>query len=94
METDYPAETVPAELSKGYFQWRCRRGMKELDFIMTRYLNHAFPTMTNQDKIQFNAFLQRQDMLLWSWLNGKVTPKDQSTVRLVKDICAAGYLKK
>ena len=94
METDYPAETVPAELTEGYFQWRCRRGMKELDFIMTRYLNQAYPTMSNQDKKHFNEFLQLQDMILWSWLNGKETPKDEITARLVKDICAAGYLKK
>ena len=92
--TDYPAETVPNELTEGYFQWRCRRGMKELDFIMTRYLKDAYPSMTQQDKVQFNEFLQLQDMTLWSWLNGKVIPDDDATAKLVKDICAAGYLKK
>ncbi len=91
---NYPAETVPNELSKGYFQWRCRRGMKELDFIMTRYLEASYASMSDQDKVQFNEFLQIQDMTLWSWLNGKVTPEDPETARLVKDICAAGYLKK
>jgi len=92
--SDYPAETVPKELTQGYFQWRCRRGMKELDFIMTRYLESAYPSMTNQDKIQFNEFLQLQDMTLWSWLSGKQSPDDESTTRLVADICASGYLKK
>ncbi len=92
--TDYPAETVPDESTEGYFQWRWRRGMKELDFIMTRYLKDAYPSMTEQDKVQFNEFLQLQDMTLWSWLNGKVIPDDDTTVKLVKDICAAGYLKK
>ena len=91
---DYPAESVPSQLTEGYFQWRCRRGMKELDFIMTRYLKDAYPSMSDQDKIQFNEFLQLQDMLLWSWLSGKKKPDDESTAHLVAEICASGYLKK
>ncbi len=92
--SDYPAESVPNELTEGYFQWRCRRGMKELDFIMTRYLSAAYPGMSDQDKTQFNEFLQLQDMMLWSWLSGKKVPEDAATAQLVADICASGYLKK
>lgn len=92
--SDYPAETVPDELTEGYFQWRCRRGMKELDFIMTRYLADAYPGMSQQDRVQFNEFLQLQDMTLWSWLSGKQSPEDAPTARLVAEICASGYLKK
>ncbi len=68
--------------------------MKELDFIMTRYLKQAYPSMTEQEKVQFNDFLQLQDMRLWSWLSGKKTPEDASTAKLVADICASGYLKR
>lgn len=84
------------ELTEGYFRWRCRRGMKELDFILNRYLDHVFGHMSDETKMLFNDFLEEQDMLLWYWLSGKQFPADenQKFTQLVSEICAAGYHKK
>ena len=83
-------------LTQGYFSWRCRRGMKELDFILNRYLDAEFSGMSEPTKQLFNDMLAEEDMLLWYWLSGKSQPED-STLRfktLVEQICAAGYHKK
>lgn len=83
-------------LTEGYFRWRCRRGMKELDFILNRYLDAEFLNLSGEDKILFDAFLGEEDMLLWYWLSGKRQPADETQhfKSLVEQICAAGYHKK
>jgi antitoxin CptB len=83
-------------LTEGYFRWRCRRGMKELDFILNRYLDSQFDQMNDERKHLFDDMLAEEDMLLWYWLSGKSFPAG-STLRfntLVEQICAAGYHKK
>lgn len=90
--TDVKVET----LTQGYFSWRCRRGMKELDFILNRFLAAQYSQMTDHSKLLFNEMLAEEDMLLWYWLSGKSKPVD-STARfktLVEQICAAGYHQK
>ncbi|MFC3193861.1 succinate dehydrogenase assembly factor 2 [Marinicella sediminis] len=80
-------------LTEGFFRWRCRRGMKELDFILNRYLDACYGSMSEVDKTIFNQLLEEQDMLLWYWLSGKRQPADEHQLfsGLVKQICAAGY---
>ncbi len=89
-------KTNTEALTEGYFRWRCRRGMKELDFILNRYLDANFQSMSGDTKQLFNDFLEEQDMLLWYWLSGKQHPEGehQKFADLVKDICAAGYHQK
>jgi antitoxin CptB len=81
------------ELTEGYFRWRCRRGMKELDFILNRYLDACYQGMSGENKQLLDELLEEQDMLLWYWLSGKQQPGDghQRFVPLVEQICAAGY---
>ncbi len=85
-----------AVLTQGYFSWRCRRGMKELDFILNRYLDAQYPQMTDETKHLFDDMLAEEDMLLWYWLSGKSQPDDSNLhfKTLVEQICAAGYHKK
>ncbi len=83
-----------ALLSEGYFRWRSRRGMKELDFVLNRFLDEHYESMTMPQKQAFDAFLGTEDMTLWYWLSGKSQPEDEDTAQLVATICEAGYLKK
>ncbi len=83
-----------ALFSEGYFRWRSRRGMKELDFVLNRYLDSHYHLMNEETKKQYDALLGTEDMTLWYWFSGKQVPKDSGTAQLVKTICEAGYLKK
>ena len=90
------SEGDPVALTEGYFRWRCRRGMKELDFILNRFLDAEFQSMSETNKQLFNEMLAEEDMLLWYWLSGKSNPADAKLhfKTLVEQICAAGYHKK
>ena len=83
-------------LSEGYFRWRCRRGMKELDFILNRFLDAEYAALSFSSKELFNDMLAEEDMLLWYWLSGKTKP-EKAHIQfkdLVEQICAAGYHQK
>lgn len=78
----------------GYFRWRCRRGMKELDFVLNGFLDQCWDELSQQDKKQLDTILAEQDMQLWYWFSGQEQPQEPATQSLVKRICAAGYHQK
>mgnify|MGYP000029356574 FL=1 len=82
-------------LTEGYFRWRCRRGMKELDFIFNRFIDAQFTELDDDSIALFDELLNEEDMLLWYWLSGKSKPDEQHLRYqfLVEQICAAGYHK-
>ena len=43
------------------FKLRCRRGMKELDFVMDRYLERHFPSADAAEIALFDELLNIQD---------------------------------
>lgn len=51
------------ELSR--YKLRCRRGMKELDFVLERYLVNHFPQADAEEIQRFNELLELQDPSLF-----------------------------
>jgi antitoxin CptB len=45
----------------GRLRWRCRRGMKELDLLLTRYLDDSWPAASPAERAAFEAFLELPD---------------------------------
>ena len=42
-------------------RWRCRRGMRELDVLLERYLRDRWPTAPAERRAAFRAFLELPD---------------------------------
>jgi len=61
---------------KSKLYWRCRRGMKELDLVMLRYLDHHYDAAPESERQAFIAMLDVQDPELWAWLTGRERPAD------------------
>lgn len=55
-------------------RWRCRRGMKELDFLLGRYLERDYPVASTEEQAGFREFLDLPDPVIFSWLTGRETP--------------------
>ena len=51
------------ELSR--YKLRCRRGMKELDVVLERYLVNHFPQANPEELERFNELLELQDPQLF-----------------------------
>jgi antitoxin CptB len=51
-------------------RWRCRRGTRELDRLLTWYLEERYAQTDAQSRIAFAALLDAQDPDLWDWIMG------------------------
>ena len=65
-------------------RWRCRRGMKELDLLLERYLSLDFPAASSRDRDAFARFLELPDPELAAYLLGGVAPIDADFARLAQ----------
>ena len=58
-----------SELSR--LRWLCRRGMKELDVLMTQYLEVRYEDASDLDQKSFRDLLDMQDPDLYAFLLGQ-----------------------
>ena len=61
-------------MTKRELRWQCRRGMRELDQLLVRYLDSHYDTADAAEKSAFAAFLTLSDPELMGYLLQKVTP--------------------
>lgn len=70
-----------AELNR--LRWRCRRGMKELDVLLQRYLQHDWPDAAAAERATFLRLLDLPDPELAAYCLGRAVPEDAEFVALV-----------
>jgi len=73
-----------AELRR--LRWRCRRGMRELDQLMLRYLDAGWPAASEAERAVFLQLLDTEDDKLWRWFMGRERPEDTALDGLVARI--------
>lgn len=64
-------------MDKSRLRWQCRRGMKELDHLLTGYLDHCFDEASDVEKDAFRALLELADPQLIGYLLGKEEPTEE-----------------
>lgn len=74
----------PDEVAR--LRWRCRRGMKELDLVLLRYLEQDYPQASPVDRDAFARILELQDPDLFGYLVGRDTPAEASLRHVVARI--------
>ena len=65
----------PKELGK--LRWRCRRGMRELDVLLARYLEERFCGASPAEQDTFKLLLETQDTVLYGYCLGAERPPPQ-----------------
>lgn len=60
----------------GRLRWRCRRGMKELDTLLLRWLEHCHACAGPGERAAFAAFLELPDPQLLGYLVRGETPAE------------------
>jgi len=58
----------------GKLRWRCRRGMKELDLLLTRYVDEQYREAAPDHRQAFRRLLDCHDPLIYDYLLGRVSP--------------------
>ena len=80
--TDAPASEL------GRLRWRCRRGMKELDVLLSRYLDEHYGGASPADQLAFRELLEVPDPLIHAWCLGRARPPTASLSSLIGRIAA------
>lgn len=66
--------------------WRCRRGVKELDVILTKYLETGYDASTEVEKQLFQDLLEYQDPDILRFFLRQEEPADENIARIVEKI--------
>tara|TARA_B100001063_G_C16345462_1_gene348859 strand:- start:261 stop:503 length:243 start_codon:yes stop_codon:yes gene_type:complete len=69
-----------------HLRWQCRRGMRELDELLLRYLEKRYPDASRDEKIAFREILELSDPELNSFFLQKRIPNDFSKACVVNHI--------
>jgi antitoxin CptB len=64
-------------------KWRCRRGMKELDLLLERYLAERYPGADAVEQAAFRELLEMQDPDLFAFVTGRERPATEELRRVI-----------
>ncbi|MEN1939479.1 succinate dehydrogenase assembly factor 2 [Luteimonas sp. MJ174] len=83
---DKPKPDDEAEFRR--LRWRCRRGMRELDQLLERWLDREWRQSPTAERAVFLRLLDSEDDRLWKWFLGHQRPDDDALAALVDRIRA------
>ena len=73
-------------------RWRCRRGIREMDLMLDRFLRAAGETLDEEARTSLERLLERPDREILDWLTGRTPAPDAASAALVGRIRAASAL--
>ena len=74
------------EIELRKLRWRCRRGMRELDQLLERWLDRAWRQSPTREREVFLRLLDTEDDKLWRWFLGHEVAADVEVAALVERI--------
>ncbi len=80
----------PADPAMSRLRWRCRRGMRELDVMLTRYLDRVWETASSTERDAFVQLVELQDPDLFGYLVGRTIPTEESQRAVIARIRSLG----
>ncbi|MDJ0711989.1 MAG: succinate dehydrogenase assembly factor 2 [Woeseiaceae bacterium] len=73
-------------MNESRLRWQCRRGMRELDELLVRYLDEFYAKDSEADKAAFRAVLALSDPELNGYLLQRQTPDAEPIARVIDRI--------
>ena len=74
----------------GRLRWRCRRGMRELDVLLTRYVDEHYADASSEDQEAFRTLLESPDPLIHAYCLGSEAPPTPVLAALIGVITRTG----
>lgn len=71
---------------KSRIRWLCRRGMKELDVLLERFMESTYDELTAAEKNAFETLLRNEDPDLYALLMQKMQPANEIQARIIERI--------
>ena len=76
------------KINKQKIFWHSRRGMLELDLLLTPFAAEAFEFLSYQDQLLYSDLLEQEDQDLFSWLIGRQDPSEARFEPMIRMILA------
>ena len=73
-------------MNKNRLLWASRRGMLELDLILTPFVENVYDTLSADDQLRFEVLLECEDQTLFMWFMQREYPSDPNMERIIKII--------
>ncbi|HEX6930095.1 MAG TPA: succinate dehydrogenase assembly factor 2 [Gammaproteobacteria bacterium] len=70
-------------------KWLCRRGMKELDVLLERYLERDYASAPESEQAAFRELLECQDPVLWDYVMEHDRPQDEDMRNVIGKLVSA-----
>ena len=67
-------------------RWRCRRGTREMDLLLLRFLERQYPHLDAREQSLFGALLDETDPDLYAWITGQSEPSDPDYLPIIGKI--------
>ena len=83
-QEDARGKEILSELAR--LKWQCRRGMRELDELLLRYLHENYVDDSEADKAAFRELLALSDPELNGYLLQRQTPDVEPIARVIDRI--------
>ena len=74
------------DATRDRLRWRCRRGMKELDVLLSRWIEEGWPAAGEDRRLAFAWLLEQADPDVANWLIHGARPADATRSALIDDI--------
>ena len=75
-----------SDATRDRLRWRCRRGMKELDLLLARWMEEGWPRAGEESRLAFAWLLEQPDPDIADWLLGGARPAGAARAALIDDI--------
>lgn len=66
--------------------WACRRGMLELDLLLSAFVDDRYPALSDAEKEAFVRLLSYSDPEIFAWVFGKISVNEPSLTPIVNAI--------
>ena len=73
-------------MNKNRLLWASRRGMLELDLILTPFVENVYDTLHKDDQLRFEVLLECEDQTLFMWFMQREYQSDPNMERIIKII--------
>lgn len=68
--------------------WQCRRGMKEVEFVLYAYLERFYDEDSAANREHFARLLECQDTELFEWFTRRSRPEDPDLDHFIDEVLA------
>lgn len=69
--------------------WRCRRGVKELDVIFTRFVEAEYDDLGDAQRAAFHRLIEYEDPMILRFVLGQDVAEDKEVAEIVTQMCSS-----